>query len=79
MADELGHWASARSQSFVDKMIVEWKKTGATVGYLPPEEQKLHMSRLAPLADEVFGQNKNPTIRKLYAVLKEEAQRMDVR
>ena len=79
VSDELGHWASARSQSFVDKMIVEWKKTGATVSYLPPEEQKLHMSRLAPLADEVFGKNKNPTIRKLYAVLKEEAQRMDVR
>ena len=79
VADELGHWASARSESFVGKMIDEWKSTGATVSYLPAEEQKLHMSRLAPLADQVFGKNKNPTIRKLYAVLKEEAQRMDVR
>ncbi|PPR11720.1 MAG: Solute-binding protein [Alphaproteobacteria bacterium MarineAlpha11_Bin1] len=78
-ADELGAWASARSQSFVGKMIDEWKNAGATVSYLSAEEQKLHMSRLAPLADQVFGKNKNPTIRKLYAILKEEAQRMDVR
>ena len=48
-----------RSQSFVDKMIVEWKKTGATVAYLSPEEQSFtcRVWRHLPTSFE----NKNPT------------------
>ena len=78
-AQELSTWASARAQSFVGVMIEEWKKSGAKVGYLSPAEHKLHMSRLKPLADQVFGKHKNPEIRKLYAILKEAAARQDIR
>ena len=78
-ADELSAWASARSDSFVGLMIEEWKKSGAKVAYLSDAEHKLHMSRLKPLGDQVFGKHKNPEIRKLYKILKASAERHDVR
>lgn len=78
-ADELGHWASARSESFVGLMIEEWKKSGATVGYFSPTDQKEYMSRLKPLGDKVFKNHKNPEIRKLYPILKSAAVRQDIR
>jgi TRAP-type C4-dicarboxylate transport system substrate-binding protein len=78
-ADELSHWASARSGSFVNLMIAEWKKSGATVGYFSPAEQKEYMSRLKPLGDKVFANHKNAQIRELYPILKAAAAQMDIR
>ncbi len=78
-AEDLSDWASARANSFVGVMIEEWKKSGAKVGYLSPAEHKTHMARLKPLADQVFGKHKNPTIRELYGILKEATARQDIR
>ena len=78
-ADELGNWASARSESFVTKMIAEWKKSGAKVAYLSDAEQKEYMGRLQPLGDKVFLNHKNADIRRLYPILKAAAARQDVR
>jgi hypothetical protein len=60
-------------------MIEEWKKSGATVGYFSPTEQKEYMSRLKPLGDKVFKNHKNAEIRKLYPILKSAAVRQDIR
>jgi len=78
-ADELSDWASARSESFVSKMIAEWKKSGAKVAYFSDAEQKDYMSRLKPLGDKVFSNHKNADIRRLYPILKAAAVRQDVR
>ncbi len=78
-AAELADWASARAQSFVGLMIKEWKKSGATVGYLSDAEQKEYMSRLKPLGDKVFLNHQNAEIKKLYPILKAAAARQDIR
>jgi C4-dicarboxylate-binding protein DctP len=52
-----------------------WKDNGAEVIRLSAAEQKDVISRLRPLGDKIFGQHDNEGVRKMYAVLKESAEK----
>lgn len=74
-AAEISEWTSKHSLSFVDVMEAEWKKQGATVYRLSPEEQASYIKTIAPLGDKLLGGHKNDTIREMYAILKASAKK----
>lgn len=67
---EIEDWASEHSASFVDSMIVEWKKQGATVYRLSEADQAAYMKGIAPLGDQLLGKHENPQVREMYGLLK---------
>lgn len=74
-AAEISEWTSKHSLSFVDVMEAEWKKQGATVYRLSPEEQASYIKTIAPLGDKLLGGHKNLQIREMYGLLKASAER----
>jgi len=72
---ELAEWASRNALSLVGDMEEEWKKQGATVRRLSPEEQAIYMARIAPLGDKLLGGHENPQIREMYGLLKASAKK----
>ena len=67
---EIEDWASEHSASFVDSMIGEWKKQGATVYRLSEADQAAYMKGIAPLGDQLLGKHENQQVREMYGLLK---------
>lgn len=72
---EIEDWASEHSAGFVDVMIDEWKKQGATVYRLSDADQAAYMKGIAPLGDQILGTHKNAGVRDMYKLLKAAAKK----
>ena len=74
-AADVEDWASGHSAGYVDAMIGEWRKQGATVYRLPAADQAAYMKGIAPLGDQLLGKHENAQVREMYGLLKKAARK----